>query len=55
MGALLDCCQSPVVVDNEASTIRLIQFTPQEDFGVHPELCGAAHSTIAETYLFPEL
>jgi len=53
IGTLLACCQSPVVVDKEASTIRLIQFTPQEDFGAHPKLCGAAHSTIAETYLFP--
>ena len=48
---LLSCCQGLVVVDKEASTIRLIHFTLQEYLRAHPELFGAAHSTIAETFL----
>ena len=48
---LLACCQGLVVLDREASTIRLIHFTLQEYLLAHPELFGTAHSTIAETCL----
>jgi len=48
---LLACCQGLVVVDKEASTIRLIHFTLHEYLRAHPELFGAAHSTITETCL----
>jgi len=51
IGTLLTCCQGLVVVDKKASTVRLIHFTLQEYFRVHPELFGAAHSAIAETCL----
>ena len=51
IGTLLACCQGLVVVDKEASTIRLIHFTLQEYLRAHPELFGTAHSTIAETCL----
>jgi len=51
IGTLLACCQGLVVVDKEASTIRLIHFTLQEHLRAHPELFGTAHSTIAETCL----
>ena len=48
---LLACCQGLVVVEKEASTVRLIHFTLQEYLRAHPALFGAAHSTIAETCL----
>ena len=51
IGTLLACCQGLVAVDKEASTLRLIHFTLQEYLRAHPELFGAAHSTIAETCL----
>jgi len=51
IGTLLACCQGLVVVDKEVSAIRLIHFTLQEYLRAHPELFGAAHSTIAETCL----
>ena len=51
IGTLLACCQGLVIVDREASTIRLIHFTLQEYLGAHPQLFGTAHSTIAETCL----
>jgi len=51
IGIVLACCQGLVVVDKEASTIRLIHFTLQEYLRAHPELFGTAHSTIAETCL----
>ena len=51
IGTLLACCQGLVVVDKEASTIRLIHFTLQEYLRTHPELFGTAHSTMAETCL----
>ena len=54
IGTLLTCCQGLVVVEKEASTVRLIHFTLQEYLRVRPDLFGAAHSTIAEiclTYL----
>jgi len=48
---LLACCQGLVVVEKEASTVRLIHFTLQEYLRAHPDLFGTAHSTIAETCL----
>ena len=47
---LLACCQGLIVVDKEASTVRLIHFTLQEYLKAHPELFGRAHSTMAATY-----
>jgi len=49
--ALLSCCQGLVVMDEEASTLRLIHSTFREYLWAHPELFGTAHSTIAETCL----
>ena len=51
VGTLIACCQGLVVVDKEASTVRLIHFTLQEYLRTHLELFSAAHSTIAETCL----
>ena len=54
ISTLLACCQGLVVVEKEASTVRLIHFTLQEYLRARPGLFGAAHSTIAEiclTYL----
>ena len=48
---LLACCQGLVVIDKEASIVRLIHFTLQEYLRAHPQLFGTAHSTIAETCL----
>ena len=48
---LMLCCQGLVVVDKEASTLRLIHFTLQEYLRAHPEPFGAAHSIMAETCL----
>ena len=51
---LLACCQGLVVVEKEASTVRLIHVTLQEYLRAHLDLFGPAHSTIAEiclTYL----
>ena len=49
IGTLLSRCQGLVVVDKEASPVRLIHFTLQEYLRAHPELFGTAHSTMAET------
>ena len=51
IGTLLACCQGLVVVDKEASTVRLIHFTLPEYLRAHPEFFSTAHSTIAETSL----
>ena len=51
IGTVLACCQGLLVVEKEASTVRLIHFTLQEYFRTHPDIFGAAHSTIAETCL----
>jgi len=51
IGTLLACFQGLVVIDKEASTVRLIHFTLQEHLRAHPELFGSTHSTIAETCL----
>jgi len=51
IGTLLACCQGLVVIDKEASVVRLIHFTLQEYLRAHPQLFNAPHSTIAETCL----
>ena len=51
IGTLLTCCQGLVVVEKEASTVRLIHFTLQEYLRAQTDLFGAADSTIAETCL----
>ena len=51
IGTLLSCCQGLVVINKEASTVRLIHFTLQEYLRAHPQLFGTAHSTMAETCL----
>ena len=51
LGTLLACCQGLVVIDKEASTVRLIHFTLQEYLRAHPELFSTAHSEMAETCL----
>ena len=51
MGTLLTCCQGLVVVEKEASIVRLIHFTLHEHLRDRPNLFGAAHPNIAETCL----
>jgi len=51
IGTVLACCQGLVVVEKEASTVRLIHLTVQEYLRAHPDLFEAAHSTMAETCL----
>jgi len=51
IGTLLACCQGLVVINKEASAVRLIHFTLQEYLRAHPQLLGTADSTIAETCL----
>jgi len=51
IGTLLACCQGLIVVEKEASTVRLIHFTLQEYLRAHPDLFTAAHSVMAETCL----
>ena len=48
---LLQCCQGLIVVDKEASTVRLIHHTLQEYLCAHPGLFGKPHSILAETCL----
>jgi len=51
IGTVLACCQGLVVVEKEASPVRLIHFTLQEYLRTHPDVFHAAHSTITETCL----
>jgi len=54
MSTLVGCCQGLIVVDKEASTVRLIHFTLQEYLSTHPDLFSRPHSAMAEiclTYL----
>ena len=48
---LLRCCLGLVVVDREASIIRLIHFTLQDYLYTSPNLFGTTHSIMAETCL----
>ena len=51
IGTLLASCQGLVMVEKEASTVRLIHLTLQECLRANLDLFGAAHSTMAETCL----
>jgi len=51
IGTLLACCQGLIVVDEKASTVRLIHSTLQEYLRAHPEFFGSAHSKMAEICL----
>ena len=51
MSTLVGCCQGLIVVDKEASTVRLIHFTLQEYLSAHPDLFSRPHSAMAETCL----
>jgi len=48
---LLSCCLGLVVVEREASIIRLIHFTLQDYLYTSPNLFGATHSIMAKTCL----
>ena len=48
---LLNCCLGLVVVDREASTVRLIHHTLQEYLNTFPDIFGPAHSIMTETCL----
>jgi len=41
IGTLLTCCQGLVVVEKEASIVRLVHFTLQEYLRTRPDLFGA--------------
>ena len=51
IGTLLDCCQSRITVNAEASTVRLIHYTVQEYLCSHPTLFSKPHSIPAATCL----
>ena len=51
INTLLACCQGLIMVEKEASTVRLIHFTLQEYLRAHPDLFTAAHAVMAETCL----
>jgi len=48
---LLSSCLGLIVIDREASTVRLIHFTLQEYLFTCPDLFGPTHSIMAETCL----
>jgi len=48
---LLSYCLGLIVIDREASTIRLIHYTLQEYLCTYPDLFGPTHSIMAETCL----
>ena len=54
ISTLIGCCQGLIIVNKEASTVRLIHFTLQEYLSAHPDIFSRPHSAIAEiclTYL----
>jgi len=54
VSTLVACCQGLIVVDKEASTVRLVHFTLQEYISGHPDIFSRPHSAMAEiclTYL----
>jgi len=51
MSTLLQCCQGLIMVDKEASTVRLIHYTVQEYLCGHPGLFNKPHSILAESCL----
>ena len=48
---LLGCCLGLIVIDREASTVRLIHFTLQEYLYTYPNLFDSTHSIMAEACL----
>jgi len=44
-------CQGLIIVDKEASNMRLIHFTLKEYFSAHPDIFGKPHSAMAEICL----
>jgi len=48
---LLYCCQGLIMIDKEASTVRLIHHTTQEYLCSYPGLFSKPHSMLAETCL----
>ena len=51
IATLLDCCQGLIIVDAEASTVRLIHYTVQEYLCGHPDVFTKPHTMLAETCL----
>ena len=51
IGTLLHCCQGLIMIDKEASIVRLIHHTVQEYLCSRPGLFGNPHSILAETCL----
>ena len=51
IGIVLERCQGLVVVDNEASTVRLIHSTLQEYLRAHHQLFGTVHSKIGRAHV----
>ena len=54
MSTLVSCCQGLIVVEKEASTVRLIHFTLEEYLSTHSDLFNRPHPEMAEiclTYL----
>jgi len=48
---LLSSCLGLLIIDREASTVRLIHYTLQEHLQTRPDLFGPTHSIMAETCL----
>ena len=48
---LLGSCLGLLIIDQEASTVRLIHYTLQEHLQTRPDLFGPTHSIMAETCL----
>ena len=48
---LVSCCQGIIIVDNEASTVRLIHYTLKEYLSVHPDIFNTPHSAMTEVCL----
>ena len=48
---VVSCCQGLILVDKEASTLRLIHFTLKEYLSTHPDIFSTPHSAMAEVCL----
>jgi len=54
IATLMGCCQGLIIVDREASRVRLAHYTLKEYFSAHTDILSKPHSAIAEiclTYL----
>ena len=51
ISTLISCCQGLIIVDKEASAVRLIHFTLKEYLSAHPDIFSRPHSRIAEVCL----